>query len=81
MTALDIPIGTDMTAYFQPNARKDAGNSVTENLIVGIMFHSWDGHPVKQQSKKMYSCAGPATSHWQCFDTSGATCLEPPHLK
>ncbi len=81
MTAPDIPIGTDITAFFQPNARKGAGLSGKDNSIIGIMFHSWNGHPVKQQAKKMYSCAGPATSHWLCFDSSGATCLEPPHLK
>jgi hypothetical protein len=31
---------------------------------------------VKQQSKKMYSCAGPPSPYKQCFDSPGATCLE-----
>jgi hypothetical protein len=56
MTAVDLPIGTDVTAFFEPKTQKDSGKKVKENSIIGIMFHSWDGHPVKQQAKKMYPC-------------------------
>ena len=77
MTALDLPIGTDVTAFFEANARKGGNPPAKENLIIGVMFHSWNGHPVKQPSKKMYLCSGTPISHdWRCFSSSGATCLE-----
>lgn len=76
MTAMDLPIGTDITAFFETDVRKDGNASVKENSIIGIMFHSWDGHPVKQPSKKMYSCSGVMSHNWRCFSSPGATCLE-----
>jgi len=79
MTALDLPIGTDITAYFE-TVSKDGNPVEKENLIIGIMFHSWNGHPVRQQSKKMYLCSrAPVSGYWRCFGSAGATCLEPPH--
>ena len=79
MTALDVPIGTDVTAYFQ-TVRKEGNSSKKENSILAVMFHSWNGHPVRQQSKKMYLCSrAPISSYWRCFGSPGATCLEPPH--
>ena len=56
MAALDLPVGTGVTAFFERRSHKDGNTKVNENYIIGIMFHSWDGHPVKQQSKKMYPC-------------------------
>jgi len=57
MTASDLPIGTDVTVFFEKNMLKDGSSSTRENLIIGIMFHSWDGHPVRQTAKKMYLCS------------------------
>lgn len=73
MTALDLPIGTDVTVYFQPTPRKEGSTSVKENLIIGIMFHSWEGHPVKPAKKGMYPCAAVS---WvkRCFRSSGPGC-------
>ena len=79
MTALDLPIGTDVTVFFETNVHKDGSTPVKENLIIGIMFHSWDGHPVGQASKKMYSCSStPIYHYWRCFVSAGAACIEPP---
>jgi hypothetical protein len=78
MSAADLPIGTDVTVFFETKVRKDGDTSVKENSIVGIMFHSWDGHPVRQASKKMYLCSKTPISHnWRCFGSAGATCIEP----
>ena len=73
MTALDLPVGTDLTVYFQPTPRKEGNTSGKENLIIGIMFHSWEGHPVKPAKKGMYPCA---TVSWikRCFNPSGPGC-------
>lgn len=79
MTALDLPIGTDVTVFFVANARKDKDASVKEPVIIGIMFHSWDGHPVKQALKKMYLCSSaPIAHYWRYFSSAGAACIEPP---
>lgn len=78
MRALDIPIGTDISAFFETNVRRDGNTSAKENSIIGIMFHSWDGRPVRQQSKKMYLCSATSISHyWRCFGSAGNTCVEP----
>jgi hypothetical protein len=77
MTALDLPVGTDVTVFFDTNVHTDGIKSVKENSIIGIMFHSWDGHPVKQPSKKMYSCSGAISHYWRCFGSPGSTCIEP----
>lgn len=80
MTALDVPIGTDVTAFFETIVRNDGNFPAKENLIIGLMFHSWDRHPVKQTSQKMYLCSRAQISHyWRCFNSAGASCLEPPH--
>jgi hypothetical protein len=80
MAAMDLPIGTNVTVFFQTNVRKDGNAVVKENSIIGLMFHSWDGHPVRQTSKKMYLCSRAQISHyWRCFNSAGAACLEPPH--
>jgi len=53
MTALDLPIGTGVSVFFVTSVRKEGDTVVKENSIIGIMFHSWDGHPVAQPSKKI----------------------------
>ena len=78
MTALDLPIGTDVSVFFVTSVRKEGNTAVKDNLIIGIMFHSWDGHPVAQPSKKMYSCSTTPISHyWRCFGSPGVSCIEP----
>ena len=77
MTALDLPIGTDVTVFFKKNAKRDANSSTKENLIIGIMFHSWDGHPVRQTAKKMYLCSdAPKSSYLRCFSPASRACVE-----
>jgi hypothetical protein len=80
MTAIDLPIGTYVTVFLETNVHKNGSTSVKEHSIVGIMFHSWDGHPVKPTAKKMYLCSKPTSLYWRCFSSPGAGCLEPlPH--
>ena len=77
MTALDLPIGTDVTAYFEKNVKKDKSSS-GENLIIGIMFHTWDGHPVRQTAKKMYLCShAPVSNYLRCFSSASKGCVGP----
>ena len=77
MTALDLPIDTYVTVFFEANVRKNGNTSVKENSIIGIMFHSWAGHPIKQTARKMYLCSRPTSHYWRCFSSPGAGCLEP----
>ena len=56
MTAADLPVGTIITAYFEEKTHKEGAAKSKVNYIIGIMFHTWDGHPVKQESKRMYLC-------------------------
>lgn len=73
MSALDLPVGSDITAFFIASGQEKP------NSIIGIMFHSWNGHPVKPAARKMYLCSStPIVHYWRCFNTSGVTCLEPP---
>jgi hypothetical protein len=76
MTAPDLPIGTYVTVFFETNVRKNGNTSVKENSIIGIMFHSWDGHPVKQTAKKTYFCSRPTSHYWRCFSSPGVACVE-----
>ncbi len=76
MTALDLPIGTYVTVFFETSVRKNGNTSVKENSIIGVMFHSWDGHPVKQTAKKTYLCSKPTSQYFRCFSPPGAGCLE-----
>lgn len=78
MTALDLPVGTDVTAFFVTSVPEDKNSSEKENSIIGIMFHSWNGRPVKPQSKKMYLCSRAPISHnFRCFETPAAGCRVP----
>lgn len=77
MTAKDIPVGTYVTVYFKTATPRNGKSSETENLIIGIMFHSWDGHRVKENSKKMYLCSStPVVNNLRCFHSLGTTCME-----
>ena len=55
MTASDLAIGTEVTAFFEPKTHKDGGTKVNENFIIGMIFRSWGGHPLKEPTK-MYPC-------------------------
>ena len=77
MSALDLPIGTDVTVFFEKNVKRDENSSTKANLIIGIMFHSWDGHPVRQTAKKMYLCSdAPISTYLRCFSTASKGCIE-----
>jgi hypothetical protein len=77
MTALDLPIGTDVTVFFDKTVHTDGNTSVKENSIIGIMFHSWNGHPIKQTAKKMYLCSTtPTSSYLRCFSSASKGCVE-----
>ncbi len=77
MAAIDLPVGTDVTVFFEKNVQKGGSSSTKENLIIGIMFHSWDGHAVRQTAKKMYQCShAPISNNLRCFSSAAKGCVE-----
>ena len=60
MHAKDIPQGTVLTAYYMPKTEKVAGEKRTVYLAIGISFREWQGKPVAEKDRKLYSCGASA---------------------
>jgi len=55
MRPSDIPLGTDLTAYYTPAKDKKTGQE--ENMIIGIALNSFNGSPIPEDKRKMYFCS------------------------
>jgi hypothetical protein len=61
MIASDLPVGTDLTVYYERKTKKVNGNKEHENVIIGLTFNSLQGQAIPKSSKAMYPCTkGPA---------------------
>lgn len=67
MRPADIPKGTEMTVLFKTRTRKADGNSIKENLIVGISFDTWQGQKVPDSEKRIFWCVDSSYLQFKAF--------------
>jgi len=65
MRASDIPLGTDITAYYLESKDKTTGQK--QNLIIGIAFNSFNGNSIPEDKRKMYYCTGQAHVKFRAY--------------
>ena len=65
MHAKDIPQGTVLTAYYMPKTEKVADEKRTVYVAIGISFIEWQGKPVAEKNRKVYSCGTSAYRNFQ----------------
>ena len=56
MKASDIPSGTDLTAYYNHKTKKVGGQKEDDNVIIAVMFNSFNGSSIPKESRKLYYC-------------------------
>ncbi|HVZ82611.1 MAG TPA: hypothetical protein VG893_02970 [Terracidiphilus sp.] len=56
MLATDIPIGSELKAYYYPNTVKVAGKKTKENVIIGISISRWKDQTFPVQRQGMIFC-------------------------
>jgi len=57
MTAADFPPGTQVTAFFNKETKKNSeGEKAKENVIIAVTFDSWNGQKVTEDKKKIFWC-------------------------
>ncbi len=56
MMPSNVPNGTVMTAFFNTEKKKVAGEKLKENVILAIAFDTWHGNKIAEDKKKIYYC-------------------------
>ena len=56
MKPSDIPVDTDLTAYYNHKTTKVGDQKQSENVIIGLTFNSFQGKPIPEASRKVYYC-------------------------
>ncbi len=63
MKPSDIPSGTDLTAFYNHKTTKVADQKQSEDVIIALTFNSFQGKPIPESSRKVYSCSTGQTKY------------------
>jgi hypothetical protein len=63
MKPSDIPVGTDLTAYYNHKTTKVGDQKQNENVIIALTFNSFQGKPIPEGSRKLYYCTTGQTKY------------------
>jgi hypothetical protein len=67
MMPADIPKGTEMTVLFNPETMKADGNKITENMVIGIVFDTWQGQKIPESKKRIHWCVEGSVLRFKAF--------------
>ena len=67
MTAVSIPVGSGVTAFFVTTTHKVDGKRVKENLILAISIDSWGTRKIAEERQGIMYCTKSSTLSFHAF--------------
>ena len=52
---------------FNPETMKADGNKITENMVIGIVFDTWQGQKIPESKKRIHWCVEGSVLRFKAF--------------